>query len=312
LVLIAAAVGVALSWPPPQPGQRFVDAPATTVAPAPTSTPVRTGADGAPAPAYSDWPDARSTGVPAGVVLRRVDGNLQLDRAGMVVDGIDLHGCIILVADNVTIRNSRIQGSCAEGTIGPRYDAHPRHTLIENVEVDGLNLSTSFSLISGEDFTCLRCKLHGGGTGIRAGDNVTVQDSYLYGNHVGGESHNTAMSIHGGNNITIRHNYLECDGGNNCSAALSLYTHDGPIDGVLVEENLFSGGGYCVYAGVYKLTDGSLLAATHVRFYNNGFLTNQWPRCGDLGPVGAWDGPATGNAWAGNYWYPDRSRSVDP
>jgi hypothetical protein len=260
---------------------------------------------------YASWPNESTTGVPAGVSLTKKSGTLKITKAGTVVDRIDLTGCISVAASNVTIKRSRIRGSCAEGTIGPHYNANYKNLLIEDVEIDGLKESTSYSGVGGGNFTCRRCKIHGTGSGIRAGSNSVVEDSYLYGNHVGGESHNTAMSIHGGSNITIRHNYLRCDGGWNCSSSLSLYSPDGPIDHVLVEANLFSGGGYCVYGGVYK-RDGGIIAATYVRFLNNGFLTNQWPKCGDLGPVAGWEAPATGNVWSGNYWYPDKKKLVEP
>jgi hypothetical protein len=286
--------------------------PNTTAAPTVSvgGTVTVTAPAGPTAEKFGTFPGLDNTGVRPGTVLRQQYGDLRIDKAGTVIDGIELSGCIAVAAADVTIKRSRIRGSCAEGTIGPAYRTTMSNVLIEDVEVDGLNQSTSYSLIAGQNFTCRRCNLHGGGTGVRAGDNVLVEDSWLHGNHVGGDSHNTAMSIHGGSNITIRHNVLQCDGGYNCSSALSLYPRDGKIDHVLVEDNLFSGGGYCVYGGVYRDTDGSKLAATSVRFHNNGFLANQWPRCGDLGPVAAWEYPVEGNEWSGNYWYPNRNDAV--
>ncbi len=293
---------------------RQVSSPTTTPAADPTisvgGTVTVTAPSGPPGEKFGTFPGPDNTGVPVGTVLRQQYGNLRISKPGTVIDRIDLAGCIVVAAADVTIKRSRIRGSCAEGTIGPAYQTTMSKVLIEDVEVDGLNQSTSYSLIAGESFTCRRCDLHGGGTGIRAGDDTVVEDSWLHGNHVGGDSHNTALSIHGGTNITIRHNLLQCDGGYNCSSALSLYPRDGRIDHVLVENNLFSGGGYCVYGGVYRDTDGSNLAATNVRFHNNGFLANQWPRCGDLGPVAAWEYPVEGNEWSGNYWYPNRDKVV--
>lgn len=262
-----------------------------------------------PGPVYASWPNASNTGVPAGKKLTPRTGDLIITKAGTVVDGLNIRGCISVRADNVTIRNTLVRASCAEGTIGPGYNTEPKNLLVEDVEIDGLGEANNYSGISGKNFTCRRCKIHGVGTGIRASSNVVIEDSYVYGNKVGGDSHNTAMSIHGGTNIVIRHNYLQCDDGNlnNCSSALSLYPRNGRIDKVTVEENLFSGGGYCVYGGVF-----SDATATNVKFLNNGFLRNQWPRCGDLGPVAAWDRPVPGNEWSGNYWYPNRSDLVEP
>jgi hypothetical protein len=279
--------------------------PLTSQSPAPAKS---TGGNPAPpAPIYTSWPNASNTGVPAGTKLTARSGDLIITTAGTVVDKMNIAGCISVRADNVTIKNTVVRASCAEGTIGPGYNTRPKNLLIQDVEIDGMGQTTTYSGVGGNNFTCRRCKIHGTGTGIRAGSNVVVEDSYLYGNKVGGDSHNTAMSIHGGSNIVIRHNYLQCDGGYNCSSALSLYSRDGTINGVTVQENLFSGGGYCVYGGVF-----SDATANNVKFLNNGFLKNQWPKCGDLGPVAAWDREVPGNVWSGNYWYPDRANLVTP
>ncbi|GIH10160.1 hypothetical protein Rhe02_82270 [Rhizocola hellebori] len=276
--------------------------PGSTPSPTPKkTTPTSQG------PIYTSWPNASNTGVPAGKQLTAHAGDLIITKAGTVIDGLNVKGCISVRADNVTVKNTLVRAACAEGSIGPGYNTSPKNLLIQDVEIDGLGQTTTYSGVSGNNFTCRRCKIHGTGTGIRAGSNSVIEDSYLYGNKVGGESHNTAMSIHGGSNIVIRHNYLQCDGGYNCSSALSLYSRDGTINGVTVQENLFSGGGYCVYGGVF-----SDATANNVKFLNNGFLKNQWPKCGDLGPVAAWDREVPGNVWSGNYWYPDRANLVTP
>ena len=294
-----------------QPTDAATFGPPATASPLPWASPTPTKTSGGnqppPAPIYTSWPNASNTGVPAGTKLTARSDDLIITTAGTVIDGMNIAGCISVRADNVTIKNTLVRAACAEGSIGPGYNTHPKNLLIQDVEVDGMGQTTTYSGVGGSNFTCRRCKIHGVGTGIRAGDNVVVEDSYVYGNKVGGESHNTAMSIHGGRNILIRHNYLQCDDGSldNCSSALSLYSRDGTIDGVTVQENLFSGGGYCVYGGVFTNA-----TATNVKFLNNGFLKNQHPKCGDLGPVAAWDREVPGNVWSGNYWYPNRSDLV--
>src|SRR5689334_3787651 len=66
------------------------------------------GTASAPASQPPTWPDAKTTGVPAGKTLRTHTGDLVITTAGTVIDGLLVTGSIIVQAPDVTIRNTRV------------------------------------------------------------------------------------------------------------------------------------------------------------------------------------------------------------
>ncbi len=255
------------------------------------------------------WPGPSNTGVPAGRALTPM-GGMSITRDGTVIDGADITGCVTVKASNVTIRNSRIRGACAVGTVRTDLYGLTLNTRLENVEVDGQRRAPTWPLIVGSNFTCLRCNLHSGGSQLHFTDNVTVLSSWLHDPYQAGTSQNSAMASHGGGGSVIRGNTLDCGTAENCSAALALYGNFGPIHDVLIEGNLLSGGAYCMYAG--SLPTRPFPVATNVRVVGNAFARAPYARCGFNGAATAWvrDG---GNEWRGNYWNePGRPPVPDP
>ena len=57
------------------------------------------------------FPDATDTGVQAGVTLKAYNGDLIINTPGAVISGLDIHGSVIINADNVTLMNCRITSS---------------------------------------------------------------------------------------------------------------------------------------------------------------------------------------------------------
>ena len=49
-------------------------------------------------------PGPTTTGVPAGTALTVMTGDQHLTTAGAVLDAVDLKGCTVIDADNVTVR----------------------------------------------------------------------------------------------------------------------------------------------------------------------------------------------------------------
>ena len=60
----------------------------------------------------SKFPDASNTGVPAGVTLSAYTGPSAITQPGTVIDGKLVKTCLVIRADNVTIRNSLLQSRC--------------------------------------------------------------------------------------------------------------------------------------------------------------------------------------------------------
>src|SRR6478736_2780459 len=57
---------------------------------------------------WAQFPDATNSGVPAGTLLKKYTGPQAIQTTGTVLDGYDFPQSVVVAADNVTIRNSRI------------------------------------------------------------------------------------------------------------------------------------------------------------------------------------------------------------
>jgi len=281
--------------------------PTPTATPAPSAspaTPVTTPVTAPPPPANrvappvtnSGWPDGSNTGVPVGTRLTASPG-LTITTAGTVINALDIDGDVVVRASNVTIRNSRISGRVDNGD----QNAY-KNTVIQRSEVIGPYDAKADQGIAGVGFTgytCDGCNVRGWGKGFGMSADVTIKNSWVhdivvFGDPANGGSHNEAILSLGGTNLTILNNRLDAGDAPNASASLALYSQWEAYKNVLVQGNLFDGGGYCLYAGL-----GGSYGASNTKFINNTFGTKYSPRCGWYGPAVAYD-PGNGNQWTGN------------
>ncbi|GIG60231.1 hypothetical protein Lfu02_46030 [Longispora fulva] len=254
------------------------------------------------------WPSQATTGVPPGTKLRP-SGDISVTKSGTVIEGVEVTGCIEIKTSNVTIRKSKIN---AKGC-GVKTDLEGtyKNILIEDVEIDGLN-DLKVIILGWTGFTCRRCYLHGAFSGAHPRSNTVIEDSYINTVIEGGSSegrHLSGIGFHGGSGMVLRHNRVECSV-SGCSAALSLYGNFEQVANVLVEDNYFSGGGYCVYAGSLKSKPFPL--AMNTKFFRNAFAktgTGEFPKCGRFGPVVSYEA-GNGNEWKDNYWFDEKKTPI--
>ncbi|MGY0232307.1 right-handed parallel beta-helix repeat-containing protein [Longispora urticae] len=247
------------------------------------------------------WPSEANTGVPKGTKLR-ASGDITVTKSGTVIEGVEVVGCIVIKTSNVTIRKSRIK---AKGC-GVKTDLEGtyKNILIEDVEIDGQG-DLKVIILGWTGFTCRRCYLHNAFSGAHPRSNTVIEDSYINTVIEGGSSegrHLSGIGFHGGSGMVLRHNRVECSV-SGCSAALSLYGNFEQVANVTVEDNYFSGGGYCVYAGSLKSKPFPL--ALNTKFFRNAFArtgTGEFPKCGRFGPVVSYE-HGNGNEWKDNYWF---------
>jgi hypothetical protein len=249
-------------------------------------------------PPTTGWPGPSNTGVPPGTALRP-SGDITINTAGTVIDGLDVSGCILVRASNVTIKRTRVRGACWGGAIDTDYGAY-RNIMISDVEIDGLGQMPQAALLGNNGFTCLRCNIHHGGRAVSMGGDVVIQDSWLHDEVSGPGTHNTAAGSNGGSNMTVRHSVLDINTPEGASAALSFYGDFSPVDNITVDNNLFNGGAYCTMAG--SVEGKPYPQATNVRYTNNHFGRKYAANCGQYGPVAFFDGSAQGSVWSGNVW----------
>jgi len=201
-------------------------------------------ASGLPIVGDPAFPDASTTGVPAGTEVTR-SGSIDVERSGTVIDGLDIEGCVDVKADDVIIRRSRI--TCSRPTTAVRlFDGYHNLTL-EDVEIDGSGVVSA--AVGFSDYTLVRVNIHDVIDGPRMGDNTTIRDSYIHDLARRGGSHNDAVQISGGSNIQILHNTLDVYDaitGGLFNAAIMVGTRSASVEDMLIEGNYLDGGNYTV------------------------------------------------------------------
>jgi len=155
------------------------------------------------------YPDATTTGVPAGTSLT-AGGSMTVTTAGAVIDGMDISGSISVRADNVTIQNSRI--ICGDGCSGRFTINVPSGVTgltVRDVEAGGVS-SVGAVIGGGGPVTVLRANLHGGVDGVHVVSGSEVRDSYIHDQSPTDTSHDDAIQQipSQADHVTIVHNTL--------------------------------------------------------------------------------------------------------
>lgn len=256
-----------------------------TVTPPPTTPPPTT-------PPATGWPNASNTGVPAGVTLTAYTGPCTITVANTVIDSKTVNCTLSIRANNVTIRNSRINGSIENGT-----GAQPSRsfTVTDSDIINAVNTTG----IGESYFTATRVDISGGNRGANCFTDCTVRDSYIHGNRITGTTH--ASGLRAGMNTTYIHNYLICTVGGNCSADLTGYADFSPTHHWTITNNFFGGvtdAQWCAYDGAVggKPYSGDPTNATYIQFRDNVFARGPSGKCGQAAPV-AFDGASAKVGW---------------
>jgi hypothetical protein len=196
-------------------------------------------------PHLCGFPDATNTGVPAGTVLTSSSG-FTASTNGVTYDKLDISGQVVVTADNVTLKRSRVRTT----STWPVKVTGKNFMLVDS-EVDGMNADDG-ACVAWNGFTVLRANLHGCGDGVRIGNNsdapITVEDSYIH-------ALSTAQTLNGhqqdvssfgeAGGATLSHDTLLLTG--KPTAAVFLKGDQSAMTGaVTVKGSLMDGGTYTV------------------------------------------------------------------
>ncbi|MBX9244514.1 right-handed parallel beta-helix repeat-containing protein [Actinotalea ferrariae] len=193
-------------------------------------------------------PGPDNTGVPVGTTLTP-SGPLTITQDGAVVDGLDITGCVVVAANDVTIRNTRIRCEQAPRKRAVVMDGKRTGLLIEDTEIDGGG--TTDIGIDLTDATLRRLDIHHVGDGIRMGANLVIEDSWIHHMTRIGSLHPDAIQGISASNIVIRNNTLDPrnpDTGDLANSAIMLGSETGTkiSRDVLIEGNYLDGGNYTI------------------------------------------------------------------
>jgi hypothetical protein len=245
--------------------------------------------------------------VPDGTTLTDYTGPCTITTTNTVIDGKTVNCILEIRASNVTIRNSKINGSVILDSDVPGSSAWS--VTIQDSEVDGGQ--QQLTAVGWGNVRVIRSDIHGGQNAVQCEVNSVsclVQDSYLHGQYNPADWHLDGFISNGGRNMTLRHNYIVCDPpvnsvGGGCTAAVALLPDFAPIDGALIERNLLganSGASYCTYGG--EKANSPTPNSFNVVYRDNVFQSGSNGKCGAFGPVTDFSSTNTGNQWACNLW----------
>jgi hypothetical protein len=213
--------------------------------------------------------------------LTVASGNKTYSTAGQVISGLDVHGKVIINANNVTLKNSIVRGPAAGGcSNGAAIETHGTGIVIQDVEVLMENPTACLDGIwtFNSSVTILRANIHGGVDGVKADSNTLIQDSYIHDmqwfasdpNQGGGETHNDGVQVYppGGRDVTFRHNTIDMSATRNANSAIQAADYN-----MRVENNYLDGGGCTVNIAAQSL-GGATLQPEYVN--NNHFGRHQF------------------------------------
>lgn len=220
-------------------------------------------------------PGPDNTGVPAGTVLRP-SGDLTITTPGTVIDGLDIAGCVVVKADDVTIRRSRITCVDAPRWRAVRMEGEVSGLLIEDVEIAGrgateIGVDVSRAVLR-------RVDVHGFNDGIRMGSDLVIENSWVHDMTRQGALHPDAIQGISAQDVVIRNNTLDPTNrttGDPGNAAIQL----GSETGTKVSRNVRIEGNFLDGGNVSLNVSGSITAENVV------IRTNRFGTGSKYGPV---------------------------
>ena len=273
--------------------------PSRSASSAPTPAPGHGGAAVGGACGLPKYPKPGCTGLPAGTALADVplnaDGDAYIVKtAGAVVDHKHIRGSLLIWADNVTVKNSQI-----DGTVDNDHDKkyHP-YTITDSTVGLASKCVTSPGLLWA-NYTARRVKVLGHDDGFRVDTpgHVQIYDSYAKlcwnppalappdGSHSGG------IQAECGDGVcydsVFVHNTIDNRGPNGNSGMTWMSFSGNPASGWTANDNLVMGGTYTV---IFWWTQGP-----NYEVHNNRVVKGEWA----YGPADA-RGSCAHQNWSGN------------
>lgn len=270
--------------------------PASARKPAPAPKPARaTKPASAPKPATpagrppAGYPSAVTTGARGALTVHH--GDLVVGTAGATIKNLDIRGSVLITADRVILRNVKITTSSVWPVL-----VRGKNVTIEDSTIVGTRSSQASIGDNLGHNTFRRLDLSGAQDGIKLAAHSTLADSFVHDLASGPGLHNDGIELNGTVGITVRHNTVL--NANDQTSAIFIGGESTPSNNILVEGNLFAGGGYTMYGPV---GDPGVARSWNVVVRNNVFSARYFAKGGKYGPLAYWEN-GTGSSWSNNSW----------
>ncbi len=243
----------------------------------PTTSPP-TGPVSVPKPS-GDHPNAATTGVPPGTKLTDLGhGDYEVRQNGARLNAVHISGDLLIIAFNVVITNSQIDGQ----VLDEYADRHYSFTISDST-VGPTSGCQTLPGVGEANFTATRVHIRGHGDGFRAsGDNINIQDSYVKLCSNPGDHSDGIQTYITGKGLVLNHTTIDQRDAHDVTAPVFI-TDPGAVD-VTVTNNLVMGGTYSIQV---KNAKGTVIVK------NNDLVNHTW----EYGPVEADCGSIQ---WSGN------------
>lgn len=209
-----------------------------------------------------DYPNADNTGVPAGTRLTPVTGDVTITTADAIIEGQDIHGCVVVKAPNVIIRSSRIAAECFWGIINKSTNLVVQDTEISCGGTHGTGLGS-------QSFTALRVEITHCENGFDIVGTDVVRDSYIHDLVYGDGAHTDGAQFNeGASTVLFQHNTIISPVPGGTSAIIGWNEGNPQNANVLITDNLLSGGTFTLYCPRQD--------STNFRVTNNRFGTYEY------------------------------------
>jgi hypothetical protein len=221
------------------------------------------------APTAGVKPNATNTG-PTNTSILRASGSITVTQDGAVIENVNVTGTINVQANNVTIRNFRINANGAGHAIN--YAGGKRGLVVEDGEVS--NFGEAAIGLNYTNYTARRLNVHHSQRdGFKAEGNVLIENNWVHYLGMLKGAHADGVQSSKGSGLTVRGNNFDLpwDIGVESTSAFMIKSDFGPIDNVLIENNWLNGGQYTIYVMAGSFGGQSYPAPTNVRILNNKF-----------------------------------------
>ena len=205
--------------------------------------------------------------------LSTASGSLRITEPGSVVDGYDVTGTVVVEADDVTIRNTRIETA---GTYGIVADEDVTGLLVEDVTIEGTGVGCSAGIAPDGSWTLRRSDISGCIDGIKVRSDQVVEANWVHDLRTGkledgNWAHNDGIQSTSGADVVIRGNNLEIDWQEGANAAVMLSSGQGPLADYTITGNRFAGGQYVV-----SIRDKGYGDPTGIEITDNVWVRDDW------------------------------------
>ena len=241
--------------------------------------------------ALPKYPSPGCTGVPAGTSLTIYNGDYEARTNGETINAKHITGNLLILANNVTITNSEIDGTI----YNDQGSLHGSFTVTDTT-IGPATGCIGQPAINDSNYTARRVRSRGHDDGFRIGPpgNVYVYDSYVDNCYLppaqappDGSHSDGVQAVCAGEscaNVTIVHNTFD---GTHVPTTNMLNLSDNALSNVTATDNLLTGGGYTVDAWWHS-------GAKWI-FTNNRFVNGSWA----YGPVST-ESTCGNQTWSGN------------